>query len=274
MVAEAPDLATPEWLIEHIDDLGTPRAYNHYAVGWAHAMDTPYQWTKQVASHWGGTRNGTIVHWPERHRGQGRDPQPVPPRHRRRADRARGRRAAVPDDGQRRRCRSRCTASSMALLASTTRDAAERHETQYFEMMCNRGIYHKGWTAVTQHAHPVGGRGRSRGRSTPTSGSSTTRPRTGRRPTTSPPSSPRSSPSCSGCSRSRRPSTTCSRSTTALRRALQPRDRRPAQPGRGQHAAPVRRHAPPAGERRHQHQEQVALGHRRDRRPRRRRRRA
>ena len=39
-------------------------AYNHYAVGWAHAMDTPYQWTKQVASHWGGTRNGTIVHWP------------------------------------------------------------------------------------------------------------------------------------------------------------------------------------------------------------------
>ena len=64
MVSEAPDLATPEWLIERIDDLGTLRAYNHYAVGWAHAMDTPYQWTKQVASHWGGTRNGTIVHWP------------------------------------------------------------------------------------------------------------------------------------------------------------------------------------------------------------------
>ena len=42
-----------------------PDAYNHYAVGWAHAMDTPYQWTKQVASHWGGTRNGTIVHWPK-----------------------------------------------------------------------------------------------------------------------------------------------------------------------------------------------------------------
>ena len=41
-----------------------PEAYNHYAVGWAHAMCTPYQWTKQVASHFGGTRNGTIVHWP------------------------------------------------------------------------------------------------------------------------------------------------------------------------------------------------------------------
>ena len=47
-----------------VDLFGTPEAYNHYAVGWAHAMDTPYQWTKQVASHWGGTRNGTIVHWP------------------------------------------------------------------------------------------------------------------------------------------------------------------------------------------------------------------
>ena len=46
------------------DQLGTVDAYNHYAVGWAWAMDTPFQWTKQVASHWGGTRNGTIVHWP------------------------------------------------------------------------------------------------------------------------------------------------------------------------------------------------------------------
>ena len=51
-------------MASRIDDFGTPEAYNHYAVGWAHAMDTPYQWTKQVASHWGGTRNGTIVHWP------------------------------------------------------------------------------------------------------------------------------------------------------------------------------------------------------------------
>jgi arylsulfatase len=52
-------------LIEHIDDLGTHKANNHYAVGWAHALDTPYQWTKQVASHFGGTANGTIVHWPK-----------------------------------------------------------------------------------------------------------------------------------------------------------------------------------------------------------------
>src|SRR3954464_5123704 len=55
---------TTEFMAERIDKFGTPEAYNHYAVGWAHAMDTPYQWTKQVASHWGGTRNGAVVYWP------------------------------------------------------------------------------------------------------------------------------------------------------------------------------------------------------------------
>ena len=59
------NIETPEFMMEHLDEFGTPDAFNHYAVGWAHAMDTPYQWTKQVASHWGGTRNGTIVHWPK-----------------------------------------------------------------------------------------------------------------------------------------------------------------------------------------------------------------
>ena len=60
----AAGLETVEFMASRIDEFGSPAAYNHYAVGWAHAMDTPYQWTKQVASHWGGTRNGTIVHWP------------------------------------------------------------------------------------------------------------------------------------------------------------------------------------------------------------------
>jgi arylsulfatase len=64
MLNGAGALETTEFMASKIDLFGTPEAYNHYAVGWAHAMDTPYQWTKQVASHWGGTRNGTIVHWP------------------------------------------------------------------------------------------------------------------------------------------------------------------------------------------------------------------
>jgi arylsulfatase A-like enzyme len=57
-------LETPEFLMERYEKLGGPESYNHYAVGWAHAMNAPYQWAKQVASHWGGMRNGTIVHWP------------------------------------------------------------------------------------------------------------------------------------------------------------------------------------------------------------------
>ena len=51
-------------MAERLDQWGGPASAPHYAVGWAHAMCTPYQWTEQVASHWGGTRNGTIVHWP------------------------------------------------------------------------------------------------------------------------------------------------------------------------------------------------------------------
>src|SRR5438270_750326 len=47
------------------DNWGGPESYAHYAVGWAPAMNTPDQWTKQVASHWGGTRNGAIIHWPK-----------------------------------------------------------------------------------------------------------------------------------------------------------------------------------------------------------------
>ena len=81
-----PGIETHEFLLSKIDDFGTPKAYNHYAVGWAHALCAPYQWTKQVASHWGGTRNGTIVHWPNGVKAQGRDAQPVPSRHRRRED--------------------------------------------------------------------------------------------------------------------------------------------------------------------------------------------
>src|SRR5688572_20901498 len=66
-----PAIETVEFLTSKIDDFGTPNAYNHYAVGWAHALCTPYQWTKQVASHWGGTRNGLIVHWPKGVKGKG-----------------------------------------------------------------------------------------------------------------------------------------------------------------------------------------------------------
>jgi arylsulfatase A-like enzyme len=145
-------LETPQFMAERIDKFGTPEAYNHYAVGWAHAMDTPYQWTKQVASHWGGTRNGTIVHWPSGIAARGElrnqfhhviDLAPT-------VLEAAGLPEPVSVHGVLQRA---LEGVSMAYTFGDA-DAADRHQTQYFEMFCNRGIYHQGWTAVTRHSTP------------------------------------------------------------------------------------------------------------------------
>ena len=61
-----PEPESIPFLLSMMDQLGSDRTYNHYPVGWAHAMDTPFQWTKQVASHFGGTRNGMAMSWPAR----------------------------------------------------------------------------------------------------------------------------------------------------------------------------------------------------------------
>ena len=145
-------LETVEFMTARIDDFGTPKAYNHYAVGWAHAMDTPYQWTKQVASHWGGTRNGTIVHWPKRIKAKGE----VRSQFHHVIDVA----ATVLDAAGLPEPTLVHGIQQMPLhgvsMAPSFDDASspERRETQYFEMFCNRGIYHKGWTAVTRHTTP------------------------------------------------------------------------------------------------------------------------
>jgi arylsulfatase len=143
---------TPEYLTERLQKLGGPESYNHYAVGWAHAMNTPYQWTKQVASHWGGTRNGTIVSWPGGIQAKGEirsqfhhviDVAPT-------VLEAAGIPEPLAVDGIQ---QDPIEGVSM-LYAFNDARAAERHETQYFEMFGNRGIYHKGWTAVTKHVTP------------------------------------------------------------------------------------------------------------------------
>ncbi len=145
-------LETPKFLTDRMDKLGGPTSYNHYAVGWAHAMNTPYQWTKQVASHWGGTRNGTIVHWPKGIKGKGEirtqfshviDVAPT-------ILEAAGLPHPIAVNGVQ---QAPIEGVSM-LYAFNDARAAERHETQYFEMFGNRGIYHKGWTAVTRHKTP------------------------------------------------------------------------------------------------------------------------
>ncbi len=147
-----PELETTEFMAERIELFGTPEAFNHYAVGWAHAMCTPYQWTKQVASHWGGTRNGTIVHWPKgitsagetRHQfGHVIDIAPT-------VLQAAGIPEPLSVNGF-----DQHPYEGFALNETfDTASADEVHETQYFEMFVNRGIYHKGWTAVTRHSIP------------------------------------------------------------------------------------------------------------------------
>jgi arylsulfatase A-like enzyme len=145
-------LETPEMLAAKIDELGTPSANNHYAVGWAHAMDTPYKWTKQVGSHWGGTRNGTVVHWPAGFEAKGE----IRSQFSHVIDIA----ATVLDAAglphptfvhgvQQMPLHGRSMVPSFA-----DADAPEHRETQYFEMFVNRGIYHKGWTAATRHSTP------------------------------------------------------------------------------------------------------------------------
>jgi arylsulfatase A-like enzyme len=94
-------LETEDYMVSKIDEFGGVDSYNHYAVGWAHAMNTPFQWTKQVASHFGGTRNGTIVHWPKGIEAKG-EPNPVPPRGRCGANDPRGRRPAAASVRERR----------------------------------------------------------------------------------------------------------------------------------------------------------------------------
>jgi arylsulfatase len=145
-------LETVDFMTAHIEDFGTPKAYNHYSVAWAHAMDTPYQWTKQVASHWGGTRNGAIVHWPSRFKARGE----VRTQFHHVIDVA----ATVLDVAGLPEPSFVHGIQQMPLhgvsMEPSFGDAAapEVRETQYFEMFCNRGIYHKGWTAVTRHSVP------------------------------------------------------------------------------------------------------------------------
>ena len=131
---------------------GDPDSYPHYAVGWAHALDTPYQWTKQVASHWGGTRNGTIVHWPKviKKKGEIRsqfchviDVAPTILEA-----------AGLPQPQFVNGVQQHPIEGVSMAYSFNDADAADQHETQYFEMFGNRAIYHNGWTAVTRHKTP------------------------------------------------------------------------------------------------------------------------
>lgn len=139
-------------MMDHIDEWGGPNTFPHFAIGWAHATNTPFQWTKQVASHFGGTRNGMVVHWPNGIKSKGEvrsqfthvtDLAPT-------VLEAAGLPFPKSVNG------TEQTPFSGTSFAFSFEDAQapDRHTTQYFEMFGNRGIYDKGWVACTRHSIP------------------------------------------------------------------------------------------------------------------------
>ena len=141
-------------------------------VGWAHAMDTPFQWTKQVASHFGGTRNGMVISWPARIKDKGGirtqfhhviDIAPT-------ILEAAGVQAPAVLNGV---PQKPIEGVSMVYTFDDAK-APSTHRTQYFEMLGNRAIYNDGWVAAT--TPPLAPWARRQDASTwmTTSGSSTT----------------------------------------------------------------------------------------------------
>ncbi len=139
-------------MMDHIDTWGDPTTFPHFAIGWAWAGNTPFQWTKQVASHFGGTRNGMVLHWPQRIKASGEvrsqfhhviDVAPT-------ALEA----AKIPHPKMVNGIAQRPMDGVSMLYSTADPNAKDRRTTQYFEMFGNRGIYHDGWVACTRHSIP------------------------------------------------------------------------------------------------------------------------
>ena len=137
-------------VLRRMDELGGPMTFNHYPIGWAHAMDTPFQWTKQIASHFGGTRNGMVISWPARIKDKGGvrtqfhhviDIAPT-------ILEAVGVKAPSMLNGVPQRP---IEGVSMVYTFEDAK-AKSKHRTQYFEMFGNRAVYNDGWIAATTPA--------------------------------------------------------------------------------------------------------------------------
>ena len=143
-------LDVPEALqLLHLEDWGSSSTYPHMAVAWAWAFDTPFKWTKQVASHFGGTRQGLAISWP----GHIKDPGGIRTQFHHIIDivptilEATGIQAPAMVDGIQQKP---IEGVSMAYtFDAKNAGAPSARKTQYFELMSNRGIYHDGWYANT-----------------------------------------------------------------------------------------------------------------------------
>jgi len=136
-------------ILKHYDELGGPTTFPHYAAGWAVAGDTPFTWTKQVASSYGGTRNGMVVHWPKGIKAKGEirsqwhhviDVAPTILEA-----------AGLPEPKTVNGVPQKPIEGVSLAYTFADAEAPDRHTVQYFEIFGNRAIYRDGWLAGTVH---------------------------------------------------------------------------------------------------------------------------
>ena len=143
---------TVQDVLKHYDELGGPKTYGHDAAGWAVAGDTPFKWTKQVASNYGGTRNGMVIHWPKAVKAKGEvrsqwhhviDIAPTILQA-----------AGLPEPKAVNGITQTPIEGTSMVYTLNDAKAKDRHLTQYFEIFANRAIYNDGWYAGTVHKAP------------------------------------------------------------------------------------------------------------------------
>jgi arylsulfatase len=148
-----------ESTIKRIDEIGGPTSEPHVPVGWAWAMNAPFQWTKQVASHFGGTRNPMVVHWPKGIKAKGEtrtqfhhviDVVPTILEA-----------VKIPEPKVVNGIPQKPVEGVSMLYSFDDANAKGRRTTQYFELATNRAIYHDGWVASSRYGLPweTAGRG-------------------------------------------------------------------------------------------------------------------
>ena len=144
---------------KRIDEIGEPSSEPHVPVGWAWAMNAPFQWTKQVASHFGGTRNPLVVHWPQGIKSKGEtrnqfhhviDVVPTILEA-----------CKIPEPKVVNGIAQKPIEGVSMVYSFDDAKAKDRRTTQYFELATNRAIYHDGWVACSAYGLPweVAGRG-------------------------------------------------------------------------------------------------------------------